>query len=271
MRNQYLVLILHLSGPILAQFYRNSTITRIGDQESIIYNTSGTISDATVEPNPDVFFNGNVAIGTMDLNVDELTAKISLDAKILSLFDFGAGVKAHTEEVKMKIKDIASFAHLETRLGNLVNMVNDVLNSIDLNPSAAKVNRGTQKTETQTRTPGTPIDKRAQSVITNTGLSNNILYTIKDYEGRTHTNRILTQTGDIIDEFLDRKGIVISQKRIENYEVDMTPLEHETPIALNVNSNVESRFDYNPIPGIHVVIAVFKDASGKITKTEVLV
>lgn len=269
MRHGHVLIILQLLGTTVAQ-YKNYTITRTGDQEALVYDTASTRSNATFEPNPDVFLNTSVHIGDMDLHVEELTAKISLDAKILSMFAFGAGVRAHTDEVKMKVKDISSFAHLEARLGNLASMVNDALNSIDMNPPAGTIDKTSNKPRPKAFPSKAPIDKRSQSVLEKTGLANNLLCAIKDYKGEIRTNRILTQNGGIVDETLDLDGNVISQKQIGNFETDMTLMDHEEMIAFDENGYRQSRYLYNPLPGIKKIVAISKDKHGTIKKAHVV-
>ena len=136
-----ILLLLFAATPSFAQVYSvtNSTITQTGDPGSAVYNTSGTASNATVSGPPDVFLNASVSVGEIDLLVANLSAKINLDAQVLNLLQFNAGVTATVDRVQLIIKNISAFAQLEARLGNLVLMIDDVLNSIDLNPIIATV------------------------------------------------------------------------------------------------------------------------------------
>ena len=50
-----------------------------------------------------------------------------------------------------------------------------------------------------------------------------ILYSINNYEGNVHTNRILSHNGDIVDEVLANDGTILRAKVIGNYATDMKP------------------------------------------------
>jgi hypothetical protein len=53
-------------------------------------------------------------------------------------------------------------------------------------------------------------------------LAHNVLYSTNNYQGNTYSNRILTQTGTIIDQSLDNDGNIKSQQTVGYYLKDMT-------------------------------------------------
>lgn len=87
----------------------------------------------------------------------------------------------------------------------------------------------------------------------------------------THTNRILTQTGSIVDESLDNEGHVHGSKTIGTYESLMTFNGHESSTQFQGQDVTEREYNYTPFHGITSVSAVYTDAEGKVVGTRVLV
>lgn len=113
--------------------YVGYNLTLEGDQDSAIYSTDNTRADAGInETNPDVYLHAAVHVGEIDIEVDNLTAKINLDLQVLQLLQFNAGVDLSIDRVSLLIENVTAEVLLEARLENVVNMVDDVLNSIDL-------------------------------------------------------------------------------------------------------------------------------------------
>ncbi|EAA33524.1 hypothetical protein NCU08522 [Neurospora crassa OR74A] len=127
--------------------YIGYRLTHRGDPESAIYETANTGSDPDLilPEDPDVYLNASVSVGLIDIEVDNITAKVNLDAKVLSLLHFSAGVDASIDRVKLRIENVSAKVELEARLENVVAMVDDVLRSIDLNPIIATLGQGVGK------------------------------------------------------------------------------------------------------------------------------
>ncbi|KAL0472773.1 hypothetical protein QR685DRAFT_153951 [Neurospora intermedia] len=127
--------------------YIGYRLTHRGDPESTIYETANTGSDPdlVLPEDPDVYLNASVSVGLIDIEVDNITAKVNLDAKVLSLLHFSAGVDASIDRVKLRIENVSAKVELEARLENVVAMVDDVLRSIDLNPIIATLGQGVGK------------------------------------------------------------------------------------------------------------------------------
>jgi hypothetical protein len=76
----------------------------------------------------------NLSVGRIELNVDNLDANINLNAQVASLVTINAGVKVSIQEVNLTIVDVQAELDLVVRLGHLVEIVNRVFESLDLNP-----------------------------------------------------------------------------------------------------------------------------------------
>lgn len=95
-----------------------------GDPESAVYETANTNADAdsVLPSDPDVYLNASVSVGEIDIEVDNITAKVNLQADVLNLLHFSAGVDASIDRVKLQIQNVSARVELEARLENLVQM-----------------------------------------------------------------------------------------------------------------------------------------------------
>lgn len=249
-----------------------------GDPESAIYETANT----NVEPlpeEPDVYLNASVHVGEINIEVDNITAKVNLDARVLKLLHFSAGVDASIDRVRLNIQNISAKVELEARLGNVVRMVDDVLKSIDLNPIIATLGQDVNKiinktvgiiTEPFNATSGGSAQNK-RSLELNYNIEHNVLYSVNDYTGHTHTNRILAQNGSIFDEFLDNDGTEQGRTLVGYYSRDMVFNGHNKSIAVDGEvKEYELQYEYRPFPGIEVVSWIYLDPAGKVTRTQVL-
>ena len=66
--------------------------------------------------------------------MDDLQAEINLAANVAQLVTINAGVQVGIKKVNLTIADVDAELDLIVRLGNLVEIVNRVFESLDLNP-----------------------------------------------------------------------------------------------------------------------------------------
>jgi hypothetical protein len=64
-----------------------------------------------------------VHVGEIHIEVQNLTAKINLDAQVLQLLSFNAGVDLSIDRVNLLIQNVTAKVILEARLANLVLMI----------------------------------------------------------------------------------------------------------------------------------------------------
>lgn len=95
-----------------------------GDPESAVYETADTNTDvdSILPEEPDVYLNASVSVGEIDIEVDNITAKVNLQADVLNLLHFTAGVDASIDRVKLTIQNVSAKVLLEARLENVVQM-----------------------------------------------------------------------------------------------------------------------------------------------------
>lgn len=73
-------------------------------------------------------------VGRIELIVEKLQADLNLNAKVAGLVQVNAGVMVSVEKVNITIADVDVNLELVVRLGNLVEIVERVFDSLDLNP-----------------------------------------------------------------------------------------------------------------------------------------
>ncbi|MCJ1394149.1 hypothetical protein MMC18_007027 [Xylographa bjoerkii] len=120
----------HTSSPVVSS---TAPITAIPPTSTP--NTSPPPSAATSSTPPDVLLNvPNLSVGRIELDVDNLQADINLNANIASLVTINAGVALSIQNINLTIVDVQAELELIVRLGHLVDIVNRVFQSLDLNP-----------------------------------------------------------------------------------------------------------------------------------------
>lgn len=103
---------------------------------------SGTRTPTTSAPSvsrtstaPDVLLQvPELHVGRIELVVEKLQADLNLNAKVAGLVQVNAGVAVSVEKVNITIADVDVNLELVVRLGNLVEIVERVFDSLDLNP-----------------------------------------------------------------------------------------------------------------------------------------
>ncbi|KAI1410094.1 hypothetical protein F5Y13DRAFT_202482 [Hypoxylon sp. FL1857] len=267
-------LLFALFSTVLAQGdgYIGYELNKRGDPESVDYITADTPGIALPEE-PDVYLNASVSVGEIDIEVDNITAKINLDAKVLNLLNIRAGVDASIDRVSLRIQNVSAKVELEARLGN----IDDVLNTIDLNPIVATLGRdvgniignitdGASSTSSSSTASATNSKRDLQDY----NLRYNILYSVNDYSGQTHTNRILAQNGSIYDSFLDNDGNEHGRRVVGFYSRDMTFTNHNRTITIDGKTEYELGYEYKPFAGLDAVAFIYVTPQGTVSKTKVI-
>jgi hypothetical protein len=155
-------------------------------------------------------------------------------------------------------------------------MISDVLDSLDLNPILATLGQDISNiTNTTIGAVGSlggsstsTASKRSLQI--DYELEHNILYSINDYSGNMHTNRILAQNGSIVDQKIDNSGSVTSQSEVGNFKTDMRFNGYNTTVTRDGQKVREEGYAYEPYNGLSVVSAVYTDGTGVVIGTQVL-
>jgi hypothetical protein len=267
---------LFLSTPLLTSAqYIGYNLTSTGPQNSTIYDTANTDAGGTNLTDPDVYLNASVHVGEIDILVSNLTAKVNLQAQVLSLLNFNAGVQASIQKVQLTIQNVNARVILEARLENLVLMINDVLNSLDLNPVLATLGQDVGQivnttTSALTGTASGAAGTKRSADPSSFMLDQNILYSVNDYSGNTHTNRILDQSGNIVEQYLDNDAHVLGSKVVGTYITDMRFTGESYNVTINGVEETAKEYFYHPIPGVEVIASIYFNAEGSVTGTKVI-
>jgi len=255
------------------------------DPGSVLYETENTRTSnvSTLSETPDVLLNASVHVGEIFIGVDNLTAKINLDAQVLSLLQFNAGVDLSIEKVALTIQNVTAKVYLEARLGNLVTMISDVLDSIDLNPVIAELGAGLGSIVGDaadlvgdvagglTGNNGTTGNTKRDVDPHQWDLLNNILYSINNFEGNANKRRVLAQDGDIVEQDINNNGVISAMRVVGNYATDMHFNGFNESVTFKGQEVWEEEYTYQPFPGLYSISGVFKSKStGTVVGTQLL-
>ncbi|TWG07840.1 hypothetical protein [Saccharopolyspora dendranthemae] len=87
------------------------------------------------DEHPDVYLDVPVVkVDEISLEVENLRARVSLQAEVLDLLKLNVGVDAELGRVALQIKGVEAQARLDVRLDNVANVLDRVLTTIDRNP-----------------------------------------------------------------------------------------------------------------------------------------
>jgi len=256
-----------------------------GAQDAVLYETENTKIPSNVSalsPTPDVLLNASVHVGEIFVGVDNLTAKINLDAQVLKLLEFNAGVDLSIDKVSLLIQNVTAKVYLEARLGNVVSMIGDVLDSIDLNPIIAELGNGLGSIINDTAGligdvggglggNGSQSNTKRDIDLHQFDLYNNILYSINNFEGNTHKRRVLAQDGDIVEQTLDNQGTISGQTVVGNYLRNMRFNGFNESVTYKGQEVWEEEYIYEPFAGLYSISGIFKSKStGAVVGTQLL-
>ncbi len=89
----------------------------------------------TPSDKPDVYLRvPEIHVGEIYLDVEDLDAHLSLQAKLANLVQLTAGVHVHIGKVELDIKDVDAQAVLKVRLEKLYDILDRALTTVDRNP-----------------------------------------------------------------------------------------------------------------------------------------
>ena len=155
---------------------------------------------------PDVLLDvPNLSVDEITLEVENLRAKVSLDARLANLLQLTAGADVGIEKVKLTIKGVKAEVLLKVRLDNVANIIDRTLTTIDRNPEILM-----KVLDSVDKTVGTVGD------VANTALQpGGVLSQTVNTLGQT-VQRTLDTTGNIVEKTLDTTGNVVSSRTIGN-------------------------------------------------------
>lgn len=153
---------------------------------------------------PDVLLDvPNLSVDEITLEVENLKAKVSLDARLANLLALTAGADVAIDKVKLQIKGVKAEVLLKVRLDNVAAIIDRTLTTIDRNPEIL-----TKLLESVDKTVGT-VGGVAQTALQPGGVLSQTINTL----GQT-VQRTVDATGNIVEKTLDTTGKVVNSNTV---------------------------------------------------------
>ncbi len=167
---------------------------------------------------PDVLLDvPNLSVEEITLEVENLRAKVSLDARLANLLQLTAGADVGIDKVKLTIKGVRAEVLLKVRLDNVASIIDRTLTTIDRNPQILE--RLLQSVDNTVGTVGGVANTALQpggvvgQTLNNLTQPGGVLTQTVNTLGQT-VQRTLDQTGNIVEKTLDTTGKVVNQRTI---------------------------------------------------------
>ena len=249
------VYVLALAPRTLAQTTAAPTTTAAGSISGTVGASSSTappssansapLSATTMTSSaPDVYLNvPTLSVGKIELDVENLQADLNLAAKVASLVTINAGVQVSITKVNITIADVDAELELTVRLGHLVDIVNRVFQSLDLNPLL--INTLNNVTSLATEVVGA-VD----------GLLGSIT------RGGTTLNFLVDNLGNIVQEVAGGTGSAASTI-VGNYAQNMTLTGAVQQLG---NGLVQKTYQYSPL---NALVNIVFNAAGQVVQATV--
>lgn len=208
---------------------------------------STTTSSSAFNPSapPDVYLNvPQLSVGRIELDVEELSADINLNAQVANLVTINAGVMVSIETVNLTIADVDAQLELVVRLGHLVDIVNRVFQSLDLNPLLIDA-----------------LNDVTSIVTTVAGAVSGLLGSIT--QSGTTLNFLIDNLGNIVQEVVGAAGSTVSTI-VGNYLQNMTFTGLEQTLS---NGLVQKTYEYTPL---NALVDILFNTAGQVVSASVI-
>jgi hypothetical protein len=155
---------------------------------------------------PDVLLDiPNLSVDEITLEVENLKAKVSLDARLANLLQLQAGADVSIDKVKLTIKGVKADVLLKVRLDNVAKIIDRTLTTIDQNPEILL-----KVLESVDKTVGT-VGEVANTALQPGGVISQTVNSLNQTVQRT-----LDTTGNILEKTLDSTGKVLNSRTVGN-------------------------------------------------------
>lgn len=198
----------------------------------------------TTSTAPDVYLNvPELHVGRIELGVEELQADINLNAKVAGLVTINAGVQVSVQKINVTIADVDVNLELIVRLGHLVDIVERVFESLDLNPLLIGL-----------------INNVTDLVGDVIGAVDGLLGSIT--QGGTTLNFLIDNLGNIVQEVVGGATGGLSQI-VGNFRLNMTQVGDEKKIQ---NGLVQKTFAYD---ALNALVDIVFNTAGQVVQAVV--
>src|SRR5918998_1267005 len=222
---------------------------------------------------PDVLLDiPNLTVEEITLEVENLRARVSLDARLANLLQLTAGADVGIDKVKLTIKGVRAELLLKVRLDNVAAIIDRTLTTIDRNPqilerllqsvdSTVGTVGGVANTALQ---PGGVVDRTVGTVgqtLNNVTQPGGLLNTTVNTLGQT-VQRVVDRSGNIVERTLDTAGPVVGQRTVGS----VTSLTQQGTDTTNASGQTVRRV----LDTTGAVIELTLDAAGKVINSRVV-
>lgn len=161
-------------------------------------------SDPIGNDQPDVLLDvPNLSLDSLVIRVDNLTANLSLDARVANLVQLKAGVDLRVDKVDIKLAGVQATALLIVRLDNVREIIDKTLTTLDNNPQL--VDRLLTTVDNTVNTVGNVANTALQPG----GVISQTVNTL----GQT-VNHTVDAAGNIVENTLDNTGKILNTKTL---------------------------------------------------------
>jgi hypothetical protein len=200
---------------------------------------------------PDVLLDiPNLSVDEITLDVQNLKAHVSLDARVANLVKITAGVDATIEKVNLSIKGVQANVLLVVRLDNVREIIDKTLTTLDKNPQLA--DRLLQSVDNTVDTVGGVANTALQPG----GVVSQTVNTL----GQTVTRTVDT-AGNLLERTVDQTGRVLSSRTVGRAR-DLPVLRETTNAAGQVVRQVRDASG--------AVLELTLDQAGQVVNSRVL-
>jgi hypothetical protein len=210
---------------------------------------------------PDVLLDvPNLSVDEITLDVENLRARVSLDARLANLLQLTAGADVGIDKVKLTIKGVRAEVLLKVRLDNVAAIIDRTLTTIDRNPQILE--RLLQSVDTTVGTVGGVANTALGpgGAVSNLTAPNGLLSQTVNTLGQT-VQRTVDRAGNLVERTVDTAGKVVNQKTVGNVS-SLSVLSETTNTAGQVLRRVTDTSG--------AVIELTLDAAGKVVNSRVV-
>ncbi|KAF2124935.1 hypothetical protein P153DRAFT_389794 [Dothidotthia symphoricarpi CBS 119687] len=183
-------------------------------------------------------------VGRIELIVEKLSADLNLNAKVAGLVQINAGVAVSVEKVNITIADVDVNLELIVRLGNLVEIVERVFDSLDLNPLLISL-----------------VGNATELIGDVIGAVDGLLGSIT--QGGKTLNFLVDNLGNIVQDVTGGAGDALSQI-VGNYQLNMT--EVTGSLKQLSQGQTQKTFSYEPL---NALVDIVFNTAGQVVQAVV--
>lgn len=243
-----------------------SSLAWAENKETDKKNTNNTPTKMSSGKDYDVILDvPNLSVEEIKLDVQNLKAHLSLDARVANLVQLTAGADVAIDKVALTIKGVKAQAHLRVSLDNVAKIVNKTLDTLDKHPeileslgrTVENVGNAAGKTLDNLSQPGGVLDKTLDNVTRPGGLLTQTVNTL----GQT-LQRTVDVTGNIVENTLDKTGKVLNSKSLGSI-LDLPVIQETKNSANQIVRKVRDKTSGS-------LIEYTLDSAGKIINSQVI-